>query len=461
MKLPEKVLQFGTGILLRGLPDYFISEANHRNIFNGTIVMVKSMPGSTHTPGVSRFTICVRGLDRGKKVEENLINDSIARVLEAQTDWEEVLKVAANPDVQLIISNTTEVGIQWVNESIHQTPPVSFPAKLAACLFERFTRLGATSPMMIVVPTELIPDNGTLLRKIVIQISTDNQLGDAFLNWLSDHIIFCNSLVDRIVTRPSERVSESVADHSPWTIQTEPYRLWAIEGGPEVRSLLSFASVDSSVIIEDDIQFYRERKLRLLNGGGTMMACLGYLQGLRTVYECLSDRQMGTYVEQLLMDEIEPTLPEATRKETIQFARDVMERWRNEYTVHHLINITLQGTAKMKMRNVPTFIRYVEKFNKLPDLMVKGFAAHLLFMKSTHQEGDRYFGTSRGESYPIQDDRAPLFHAAWRQVESTSPSSLLSLVEKIARNTDLWDRDLTQLPKFTELAANHLKYLIP
>ncbi len=27
-ELPEKVLQFGTGVLLRALPDYFINKAN-------------------------------------------------------------------------------------------------------------------------------------------------------------------------------------------------------------------------------------------------------------------------------------------------------------------------------------------------------------------------------------------------------------------------------------------------
>ena len=29
--LPEKVLQFGTGVLLRGLPDYFIDKANKKS----------------------------------------------------------------------------------------------------------------------------------------------------------------------------------------------------------------------------------------------------------------------------------------------------------------------------------------------------------------------------------------------------------------------------------------------
>ncbi len=41
-ELPEKVLQFGTGVLLRALPDYYIDKANRENLFNGRIVVVKS-----------------------------------------------------------------------------------------------------------------------------------------------------------------------------------------------------------------------------------------------------------------------------------------------------------------------------------------------------------------------------------------------------------------------------------
>ena len=48
--LPEKVLQFGTGVLLRGLCDYLIDKANKNGVFNGSIVMVK-----TTGPDVSEF----------------------------------------------------------------------------------------------------------------------------------------------------------------------------------------------------------------------------------------------------------------------------------------------------------------------------------------------------------------------------------------------------------------------
>ena len=122
--LPEKVLQFGTGVLLRGLPDYFIDKANKQNVFNGRVVVVKS----TDTGGADAFdtqdglyTICVQGLENGKQTEEIIINAAISRVLSAKTQWQAILDCAHNPEMNIIISNTTEVGITLVEESIHQS----------------------------------------------------------------------------------------------------------------------------------------------------------------------------------------------------------------------------------------------------------------------------------------------------------------------------------------------------
>jgi tagaturonate reductase len=141
LQLPEKVLQFGTGVLLRGLCDYFIDKANKQGIFNGRIVVVKS----TDSGGADAFaeqdnlyTICVRGIDKGVPTEENIISSAISRVLSAQSQWNEILETAQDPTISVVISNTTEVGLQYVEESIRQSPPASFPAKLTAWLYERF-----------------------------------------------------------------------------------------------------------------------------------------------------------------------------------------------------------------------------------------------------------------------------------------------------------------------------------
>ena len=176
LDLPERVLQFGTGVLLRGLPDYFIDQANKQGIFNGRIVVVKS----TSQGGTDAFakqdnlyTICVRGLDNGNKVDETVVNASISRVLSAADDWAAILECAANPRLQVIISNTTEVGITLVHgDDVNAAPPVSFPGKLLAFLLERYKSFkGSKESGLVIVPTDLIPVNGTKLKGIVIELA--------------------------------------------------------------------------------------------------------------------------------------------------------------------------------------------------------------------------------------------------------------------------------------------------
>jgi len=169
--LPEKVLQFGTGVLLRGLPDYFIDKANRMGLFNGRVVVVKSTDAGDsgafdRQDGL--YTLCVRGIDEGKKVEENIINSSISRVLSARQQWKEILKLAYFADMQVIVSNTTEVGIQLVKEDVLTDTPASFPGKLLAFLYERFKAFeGSPDSGMVIIPTELIVDNGKKLAGIV------------------------------------------------------------------------------------------------------------------------------------------------------------------------------------------------------------------------------------------------------------------------------------------------------
>ncbi|WP_315817271.1 hypothetical protein [Paraflavitalea speifideaquila] len=96
-----------------------------------------------------------------KKSRRKILNASISRVLAAKNDWDEILKCAANPDMQIIISNTTEVGITLIKDNVHASPPESFPGKLLAFLYQRFKVFqGDSSKGMVIIPTELIPDNG-------------------------------------------------------------------------------------------------------------------------------------------------------------------------------------------------------------------------------------------------------------------------------------------------------------
>src|ERR1700733_7386094 len=184
--LPEKVLQFGTGVLLRGLPDYFIDKANKQNVFNGKIVIVKSTSQGekdSFSKQDNLYTQCIRGIENGKRVNDAVINASVSRVLSATGEWKEVLDCAANPQMQIIISNTTEVGIALLNnDDVRANPPASFPGKLLAFLLERYNKFnGSEQSGMVIIPTELITENGLKLKNIVVELAMQNHLDNNFI----------------------------------------------------------------------------------------------------------------------------------------------------------------------------------------------------------------------------------------------------------------------------------------
>ena len=367
--LPEKMLQIGAGVLLRGLPDMLIDQANRQGIFSGRIVVVKSTDDgdlSAFERQDCLYTVTVRGVVNGQPVEENVVCASISRVLSAKNQWAEVLAFAARPDLQVVISNTTEVGIQLLTESIELTPPQSFPGKLLAVLHARFKAFnGDAAHRLVIVPTELIPDNGSKLRAIMLELAHRNDLDSKFIDWLESANHFCNSLVDHIVPgRPEPAAAKTM--HAGLGYQdellttTEAYALWAIEGDEEVRNVLIFYAVASEVvIIQPDINLFRELKLRLLNGTHTLSFALAHLAGFTTVRETLNDKQMARFVHNLMLAELLPGIPHPiAEKVGRRFGMQVLDRFRNPYLEHRWLAISTQATAKMHMRTTPTLQRY-------------------------------------------------------------------------------------------------------
>lgn len=465
-ELPEKVLQFGTGVLLRGLPDYFIDKANKKGLFNGRIVVIKS----TDSGGADAFsdqdglyTHCVQGIVEGKKVEEKILNASISRVLAARSEWDEVLKCAANPDMQIIISNTTEVGITLVKDNVHASPPESFPGKLLAFLYQRFKVFqGDKTKGMVIIPTELITDNGKKLEAILLELAHQNGLETAFLDWLETYNYFCNSLVDRIVPGklPAPQHQQMEADNGyrdGLMIMSEAYSLWAIESDNEqVKNILSFSKADAGVVIAPDINVFRELKLRLLNGSHTFSCGLAHLAGFGTVKQAMDDATFNAYISTLMLQEIVPAVTgnNISAEMARDFANKVLDRYRNPYIEHQWLSITVQYSSKMKMRNVPVLQKHYELHGSIPEYMALGFAAHLLFLKCTKADDGKYYGEFSGKKYLVNDDHAAYYANQWENTDGAA------LVQKVLSDSTFWGADLTKLPGFTEAVANKLDALV-
>lgn len=462
LELPERVIQFGTGVLLRGLPDYFIDKANRNGVFNGRVLVVKSTSqggADAFSKQDNLYTLCVKGIEDGINVEENTINSSISRVLSAAQDWNEILKAAHNPDLQIVISNTTEVGIVLSEDKITDNPPQSYPGKLLAFLHERYKAFnGSAESGMVIVPTELISDNADKLKDILLKLSVQNKLSWDFEQWLKTSNHFCKSLVDRIVpgklpTAEQKAIQTQLGYQDELMIMAEPFRLWAIESSnPKVKEILSFEKADKGIFIVPSINKFKELKLRLLNGTHTLSCGLAILAGFDTVKEAMANEAFASYVSNLMQQEIAHSLEndDITYQDAVDFASSVIDRFSNPSLEHKWQAITLNFTSKMQMRNMPLIRKYYSQKNEVPPLIALGLSAYIIFMNTT-KDGANYIANVKGKAYPVQDEFAEILYDYWQNPETA--------IDNILGDRRLWDKNLNNYPGFNAAIKNYVDLL--
>lgn len=397
LALPERILQFGNGVLLRGLPDFYVDASNKKGVFNGRIVVVKTTPGNTDDFKNQDFlfTHHIKGVQNGQPVNETHLNASISRLLSATENWGDILACAENPDINIVFSNTTEQGLVFLEEKIGGGVPDSFPGKLLAYLFHRFQKIGQRDDSKIcIIPTELVENNGDKLRSFLKNLAKFNDLPAEFGRWMEEKVLVCNSLVDRIVPgKPERAVWEKYQTDLQYLdnyfIESEPFNLWAIEGPPEVlNNWLTFAQCQEGIKIMPDIAIFKELKLRLLNAAHSFSAGVALLDELETVSEAMEDADFQKFFADLMTD-IQVSIPKEI-SETVKanFAADVFDRFRNPNIRHFWSSIIVNYSEKFKIRCVPLLRQYYLKNGRFSPTMVRGTAGYLIIAKKASTPSD-------------------------------------------------------------------------
>jgi tagaturonate reductase len=452
--LPERVLQFGTGILLRALSAAAVDAANRQGRCNGRVVVVQSTPH-----GVARdmnaqdglFTLVEQGLESGARIDRTRLVGAISRALVADTEWDAVRALVARPELQVIVSNVTEAGFR------RDAP---FPARLLDLLRARFAAL-PDGPPLFVIPTELVPDNGARLAEMIQGLA--GRTDRALRSWLGRGVRFCSSLVDRITTAPSAETRATLAARLGYSdgllTLTEPYSLWAIAADPAELAAVFPIDAAPGVVFTPDITFYGQRKLRLLNGAHTAMAPLAILSGVATVREAVEHPMLGAFLQRLLFDEIVPGSGLAA-DDALPFARSVVERFGNPWLEHRWHVIATNQTPKLRLRVLPSVLEFAASCHRVPLLLALACAASLRFSRCIEQvSASEGRGWWRGASYPIQDVDLPRLNGHWLAVDPehaagpVAEETLQRLAVRTLGDASLWEVSFADAPEFVAAVA--------
>ncbi|MEI6752078.1 MAG: tagaturonate reductase [Paludibacter sp.] len=451
---PERIIQFGEGNFLRAFVDWMVCNMNKKADFNSSVVVVQPLPNGmidmlNEQDGL--YHVNLQGLDKGETVNSIELIDVISRSLNPYTQFEEYLKLAEQPEMRFVFSNTTEAGIAFDEEcKLEDAPANSYPGKLTQLLYHRFKTFNAAADKgLLIFPCELIFHNGTELKKTIQQYIELWNLGADFQNWFETACGVYSTLVDRIVPgyprNTINEILEKIQLEDRLVVQAEIFHLFVIEAPKNVAKEFPADKAGLNVLFVPDEKPYHERKVTLLNGPHTVLAPVGYLAGLNIVKECLRDEVMSKFVYMIMYKELIETL-DLPKAELKKFADDVVERFNNPFVHHLLTSIMLNSFPKFKTRDLPGLKKYLERKGELPSGIVLGLAAIITYYK----------GGKRGSTDIVpNDDKAivDLLKILW------SLNDIEVVAKGVLAAEFIWDENLNLIPGLTEKLTFYLKLI--
>ena len=457
---PIKIVQFGEGNFLRGFVDYMVDVANEKGYFDGNIAIVKPIPHgsleSFHNQDCN-YTVLLRGQENGEKQVIKRIVTSVSEAVEPFSEYDRYVELAKLDSLRFIVSNTTEAGIVYDDSDRYElNPPKTYPGKLTKFLHDRFKHFNGDSRKgLVILPVELIDDNGVHLKDAVLKLSNLWGLGEDFIAWLNEACIFGSTLVDRIVTGfPKDEADElwnEFGYRDELLVTGEPFALWVIETDKPIEDELPLHKAGLQVVFTDNHKPYKQRKVRILNGAHTSFSLASYLAGNDYVGESMKDEDISSYIRKTIFDEIIPTI-NLPMEDLVAFADAVKDRFENPFIKHALLSISLNSVSKWRARCLPSLLDYVDKFSKLPNRLTFSLAALLQFYTGT-EVGDGVLVGHRGDNtYEVKDNQEILeFFAA------KSTGDIEQFVTECLASESFWGQDLTKVAGLKDTVLGYLK----
>jgi tagaturonate reductase len=455
-KYTERVIQFGEGNFLRAFVDWQLDLINQKTDFDAGVVVVRPLD-TTFPPSLNTqdgvYTTIIRGLNGQSTVRKDYrVITSVNREVNVYREFDQFLALARDENFRYIFSNTTEAGIAFdPADRFEFEPPLTYPGKLTRLLFERFTHFqGDAARGFIIIPCELIDDNGRRLRQVILQYIDLWQLGAAFRQWVEAANLFVTTLVDRIVPGYPAAEKDELAGElgyiDNFMVAGEYFHLFVMQGPAWLAEEFRVKEAGVNIKVVDNLKPYKTRKVGILNGAHTAMVPVAYLYGLNGVKETVEHELLGRYVRETIYDEIIPAL-DMERAELVEFAEAVINRFRNPYLHHQLMAISLNSMTKFRTRILPQLLTYYHLYHRLPRRLVFSLAALLRFYK----------GERLGRPIDLKDDAhiLELYRGLWAGYDGT-PAGATTIAGAVLGYERLWETDLREVPGLTDMVADYL-----
>lgn len=379
------------------------------------------------------YTLALRDADAAGAPRERLqVLHNLLRVLVAPEDPQAVLEAIADPEAHIVSLTVTEKGYL-------ETTPGSTLDVLARGLALRRAR-GVDG--LTLMSLDNLPSNGQVLHERLLGHVRSSDA--ALAAWIESHCSFPCSMVDRIVPRTTDAdratISTRLGFTDAWPVVGEPFFDWAVEddfaaGRP--------AWQHGGARFVADAKPFETLKLRCVNGTHSALAYLGAMAGWSTVDRAVAEPALRGYIEAMLRDEIEPTLPALPGLDLETRRAALLQRFANPALQHRTQQIAMDGSQKLPQRLLGT-VRDRLRADASIDRLGLAIAAWIHYLRGVDEAGARY---------PIQDPLADALAAALAGAEQATTE-----VERIASfcaAVPVFGDELGPDTRFVQTVARH------
>ncbi len=403
------------------------------------------------------YTLALRDADDHGQARQRLqVIGCVMQVLVAPESPQAVLHALAAPDTRIASLTVTEKGYCHDPASARlrldhpdiahdlgtsQAPRTAIGFLVHALALRRARGLSGLTLMSL----DNLPANGKVLRGAVLDFAA--QLDAGLTGWITDHCTFPCSMVDRIVPRTTDadraQVSKAHGLQDAWPVMGEPFMDWAIEddfaaGRPDWRA--------GGARFVDEAAGWERLKLRMVNGSHSCIAYLGAMAGWSTVDQAIAQPALRQFVDSLMREEVEPTLPPLPGLDLASYRASLLQRFANPALAHRTHQIAMDGSQKIPQRLLATVRDRLAVGEPIPRLAL-GIAAWL------HYLGGR---DEAGHEFPVDDPLASSLCGL--AAESASLSDPLARARRLSAFIPVFG-DLAGHESLVRALAPHLESL--
>jgi len=393
---------FGADQMMLGGAARLLDRANEQGADAGAVCFTRAAEALDAQDGM--FTLLVRGdnTDGSHSAEERVVQ-SILKAVNPETDFEELFKTAAEPEMEVVFlpANCNDVVL----------------AQLARFLYVRWEK-GCPAPVVLRMGAQVQVECASYTREAIIALAFGWKGGEEFAAWLRRapfRAMLAETLCGGLNENETAKARHDMNYQDDFIGWAEPQLKCTPEGDlpPWLMQACEKADFEEAC----------RRKARVFDAVVFLCAATGYLCGMDTFAQVLKDEKLRDWIGHAFFDEILPSLP-YEREQIAPYVISAFNRLENSMNDMPLLEVGRGLLKNFPNTLLPAIRAYVDREFEAPRRLSLALAAAIMLYAGARENDGGAYEVARGEKAAVIHDDPEILEAFSRLAHDMPAESL-------------------------------------